>query len=452
MSDSPTSGDEALARRRTRERLVRRPAPQNDPLRPARLSRWETRVAALVAFLFFFGPALGWVAGFRPVAFENHALAPFPGPDAGLGSFNQFDAWATDHLVARRRAVELERQVELSLFNEEPPPSWTSWTGPGIPGTQGGATGELAQLRGVPDWAVLQGEQGVLYYWADFRNACLGVDPTTRGLLPVISDLETATTASGRRFLFTVAPDKSTVEQRFLPDVFLGHDCSAARKATTWSMLARHAPRSYVPIEGKLAAAERTSSDLAYIRGDTHWNGVGAMIFAESLAEAVTPGSTAQTTLVRDANHPFPTDLSRLRGGPSRQPGLDVTARRPGVVSRMVEDRWVTVDPHVKGVAAYPMEIWHSQATSSGAPLVQPRVVLFGDSFSADSRAQLAPFFRDLTFVHVDSLYLDPQVAISAVQGADVVLVERAEREMYDPGLLEGPGLAMQIAELPGPR
>jgi alginate O-acetyltransferase complex protein AlgJ len=450
MAD-PHAYDDALAKRRARERLVRRQTLQNDPLRPARLARWERLAAAAIAFLFFFGPALGWLAGLRPVAFENHALASFPGPQAGLDYFRQFDAWATDNLVGRRRAVDLERQIELSLFGEEPPPSWSSWATSGIAGAGNGPTGELAQLQNVPDWAVLQGEQGTLFYWQDFRNACLGVDPASRGLLPVVSDLAAATAASGRRFLFTVAPDKSTVESRFLPDAFLGRECSAARKAATWSLLARRPPPSYVPLEGRLERAEQGSSDLAYRRGDTHWNGVGATVFAESLAEAVSPGSTAGTTLVRDPNHPSPADLSRLLGGPSTQQALDIRPVRPGVTTRTVEDRWVTVDLHVKGVALYPIEIWHSQATSTKAPLVEPRVVVLGDSFTANARSQLAPFFKDITFMHVDSLYLAPALAVPAIQQADVVIVERSEREMYSPGLLAAPALGRQISALPPP-
>lgn len=441
-----------MARSRGSERLRSRPAPQNDPLRPARLRRWETLAAAAIAFLFFFGPTLGWVAGLRPIAFENHTLAPFPGPQAGSGYFAQFDAWATDHLIARHRAVALNREAELRLFGEEPPPSWTSWGQSGLPGTESGPTGELAQLKGVPDYAVLQGEQGVLFYWQDFRNACLGVDPLSRGLLPVASDLREATNASGRRFLFTIAPDKSTVESRFLPGAFLGRDCSADRKSRTWGALAARAPTGYVPIQGRLERAEQGSSDLTYRTGDTHWNGVGSTIFAESLAEAVSPGSTSGTIAVREANHVFPADLSMLQGGPVAKPGLNIVLQRPGVTTRLVQDTVVTVHPGISGApSSYPVQIWHSQSTSSGAPLVRPRVVLFGDSYSGYSRAQLAPFFQDLTFVHVDALYLAPEIALAAIQQADVVIVERAEREMYVPGLLEAPGLTNRISALPPP-
>lgn len=440
-----------MERTRAREGLGRRKAPSNDPLRTARLRRWELVVLAVIGFFFFFGPALGWVAGKRPVAFENHALASFPNPSAGAAYFSGFDAWATDHLIARRRAVALDSQIERGVFGEQPPPSWTTWTAPTIPGTQSGPTGEKAQLRTVPDYAVLQGEQGILYYWQDFKNACLGVDPVTRGLLPIAADMSSATRASGRQFLFTVAPDKSTVESRFLPDAFLGRDCAEARKSEMWKALGAHPPADYVPLIGKLQRAESTGPDLTYRTEDTHWNGVGSMIYAESLAEAISPGSTADTSLVRDAHHVFPADLSMLLGGPSSRPGLDVVPSRPGVTTS-IQDVTVTVHPHVRGApSSYPIEIWHSRSTSTSAPLVQPSVVLLGDSFSAYAQAQLAPFFRDLTFVHIDSMYLAPQLALPAIQGADVVVLERAERDVYGTGLLEAPGLLQQIRALPHP-
>lgn len=430
------------AARRTRTR----PSLQNDPLDRTRTTNLERTAAAILAFLFFFGPCLAFVAGKRPVAFENHALAPFPSARAGWGVFTGFDAWAGDHLVGRQRAVQLNRALETRLFGEQPPAAASDVSQTGLPGTAQGATGELAQLRTIPTYAVLPGKNGVLYFWADVREACAGGDPQTSGVIPDVAQLRSAVLASGRRFYFTVAPDKSTVESRFLPDHYLGKDCSTRAKARFWDFLANHAPPGYVPVLPGLQHLERVGGTQTYRSKDSHWNGLGSVSYAEALVEAISPGSTAGTYLLRDPNYLFPADLSMLQGGPNQQRGITVLPERAGVTTRTIQDTTVTVTPRGQAAGRFDVRIWHSQSTSTSAPLVQPRVVVLGDSFTGYSIAQMAPYFHDITWIHIDSLDLAPQLALPAIAQADVVVVERAER---DRSFRLAPGLAREISTLP---
>lgn len=405
-----------------------------------------------LAVLLLFGPVLGYLAGKRPAAFENHGLAPFPSARSGWGFFNGFNSWATDHLVGRYDAVQANRQLEASLFHEQPPPAWQDWATSGIPLQEGGSTGELAELRQVPDYAVLPGLNGVLYYWQDFQFACLGVNLQTQGLVPVINELRTALNASGRQVYYTIAPDKSTVESRFLPSSFLGRDCSAKAKAKLWKFMATDPPQGYIPLLPALDKADHDGPDLVYRRKDTHWNGVGAMIYAKQLVNALSPGALADTDWDYQPDHPMPADLSMLQGGLSTVPALNVVPQRAGVTTDAGPMSAVTIHPHVKGSpGSYQLEYWHSQSTSTGAPLVQPRVLILGDSFTFNAEAQLAPFFSNVSFLHLDSLYMDPQAALSAIRGAQVVIVERCERDLHDTGIQLAPGLGNELEALPGP-
>lgn len=428
----------------------RRPRLQNDPIRPARLPAWERVLIGALALLVLFGPALGYLAGKRPQAFENHALAPFPSLSSGWGFFGGFNSWATDSLIGRKRAVMADREIELRLFHEEPPPAWEDWAVSGIPQQEGGATGELAELRQVPDTAVLQGQQGVLFFWQDFQYACLGVNPATRGLTPEINELQAAMHASGRRLLYTIAPDKSTVESRLLPARFLGSDCSAAAKARLWHLMATNPPSGYVPLLPGLERAD-TGPDRAYITAGTHWNGVGDMVYAQQLVQAIDPAALGDTTW-RTEKRGFPSDLAALMGGPGEESGVDMLPERTGVTTDTSPLVTTKIHPHVAGYSgAYPLQSWSSRSTSTAAPLIQPRVLILGDSFTALSKAQLAPFFRDVTFLHLDAMALDPAAVVAAVKSAQIVVVERVERWLNGEGLLMAPGLANEIGELPPP-
>ena len=104
--------------------------------------------------------------------------------------------------------------------------------------------------------------------------------------------VEKIVTASGRHFLFIVAPAKAIVYPEFLGlapeflnggrsqlDLFLGH-------------LDRHPLKSYVPLDEVMKAA-KSSQVLLYDKVHAHWNGLGALVAAECIYHRI-HGDTAR--------------------------------------------------------------------------------------------------------------------------------------------------------------
>ena len=99
-------------------------------------------------------------------------------------------------------------------------------TGGGGPTAGVPADGEGAQGGEAEDYPrVIAGRRGLAVLRQDVENLCR----PTRAVSEVMERLDrlaAAVEASGRRFVLVVAPDKSSVYPRALPDTYLGEDCA----------------------------------------------------------------------------------------------------------------------------------------------------------------------------------------------------------------------------------
>ena len=177
--------------------------------RGAARGRRPTRrpVAALVALVFFFGPLAAFVLG-RPAraAFENRALAELPSPSDGWSFFPDFTTWAVDHLPLRQQAVEayaagvgarLRRAAVLRRHR------------PGPAGRRGSPARAPRTASRSSTRRCIQGEDGWLYFGADVSEPVRARRAASTRRWSGSTAWPTPCEASGRRFVFTVAPDKT---------------------------------------------------------------------------------------------------------------------------------------------------------------------------------------------------------------------------------------------------
>ncbi len=370
--------------------------------------------ALLAALAFFFGPLGAFVLGARPEAFENRALSDLPSPSDGWSFFPDFTTWAVDHLPLRQQAVEVYAAGSEEVFGEPPSYGGTD-QGPvgGAPpgdGTDGAAT-EYPK--------VLQGEDGWLYFGGDVSNLCepvRGVEET----LERMDRLARAVEQSGRRFVWTVATDKSTVYPDALPETYLGRECSEARRAEFWEALYDAPPSNYVDLRRSLEEEQRRTGEPIYRRTDTHWADRGAAIYAREVARALDPSLLDSTSFREDGPKTWPGDLAAMSGQPSEDEFTAVSVSRPGVRPVGRDDIALPEMP-VTGPVTVTNE-------TTGAPLFAPATLLLGDSFSNSSRPLLGPFFRQVTVLHNEYADIDPQAAAAALVDADVIVLEIVER------------------------
>ena len=388
-----------------------RPAPA--ATRPRRSRRTRRPVAALIALIFFFGPAAAYALGVRPTAFENRALADLPSPGDGWSFFPDFTTWAVDHLPLREQAVGAYAAGSERLFGEPPSYGGTE-QGPlgGVP------SGESTEGEGTEYPQVLQGQDGWLYFGSDIRSMCQparSVDET----MARIDRLAEAVEASGRRFVFTVAPDKTTIYPDALPDTYLGEECAGERRTAFWDALRSESPDWYVDLRGPLEEEQERTGPI-YRPTDTHWAPRGGAVYAEELARHLDPRLLDDFDVVDTGMVTRPGDLSRILGTRTEDEVPDVAVERPGVEPVGRETLDLPAVPTGRPATA--------RNESSDALLFPGRTLLLGDSFTNASLSQLGGLFAEVTLLHNEVAGPYPQAVADLMVSSDVVVLEIVER------------------------
>jgi alginate O-acetyltransferase complex protein AlgJ len=384
------------------------------PAAPAsRRRRRPTRrpVAMLIAFLFFFGPAMAFLVGVRPQAIENRALTALPSVSDGWKFFPSFTSWAVDHLPLRAQAISANAKVSEKVFGEAP--SFNGDTGGPIGGTPGGAA-----TKASPYPRVIQGKNGWLYFGADIANAC---QPTASvaDTLAKLNRLAHAVQASGRRFVLAIAPDKSTVYPDALPDTYAGKSCAEARRSAFWAAVAKNPPAGYVDLKTPLLAEQKRSGVPVYRQTDTHWGPMGAAIYAEKLAAALDPALLKNTSIVAKGTSTRNGDLGNMISAPHLDSFPDVEVQRPGVTP---------VGRSSLTLPAMPYSPQTFTDKTTGASLFTPKTLLLGDSFSSASGPSLGGLFAHVTLLHNETSGPYPQAVANLMSDSDVVVIEVVER------------------------
>ncbi|HEX3814811.1 MAG TPA: hypothetical protein VHX59_18410 [Mycobacteriales bacterium] len=381
-------------------------------------------VALVCAVAFFFTPLVARLSGQKAIELENHKLATFPALQS-WNFFTGFDQWSIDHLPLRQYAVRGNANLSEALFNQAPAYGGNADTGIAAIGTHAGQKQEDPNpTNSYP--RVLQGKDGWMFLGEDASGACETKAPLSLGLARV-ADLAKAVEASGRRFIFVVAPNKTTIERDKLPDHFYGKDCMIKREDDFWREIRANPPPGFVDLRAPLEKAQREDGKPIYWKTDSHWTSRGAAVFAHQLAAKLDPGLWKDTKVVSTGPAQRQGDLSDLLGTPKTDtsPGWDV--QRKGVKTGY------TVAPSL------PQRPTPIHNTTTDAPLFQPKTMLLGDSFTDTSRRVLYPLFANVTPLHNKASLGFPKTFANTLINSDVVVLEEVERSMLGGG---GPSIS----------
>jgi hypothetical protein len=279
---------------------------------------------------------------------------------------------------------------------------------PGVgPAQQGGTPG----AQTFP--TVLGGTDGWLYYGGDIRNACRPVlsAPVTVERLNRLADI---IKRAGKTFVLFIPPDKTDVYPEHLPATYLGSDCAPKAQRALWAALAAHPPAGYQDLHGALLRAKAQAPAVPlYRKLDTHWNGRGALMYGQMLADSLDPRLWPTTHVTELGDQPAHTDLAALLGEttPEQAPAFAVT--RPGVVNTRDDAGQVT-------------------NTTTNAPLIKKRTLFISDSFTESSRFALNPFFESAGFTNSIAAQTEFGNLAASIRGAGVVVLEIVERDVVD--------------------
>lgn len=379
----------------------------------------SVRIAiALLAVTFFFGPAVAAAAGVRAPAIENHKLGPLPNTSDGWRSFGIFDTWATDHLPLRNVAISANTKVERNVFGETPnygangTATTTTTTGvAGISVPQPSVAPASAEPTDFP--VVISGLDGWLFYGTDLRAAC---NQTLSA--PVIAQrfqqLSKIMQRAGKQFVMMIAPDKSDIYPQYLPTADQGVTCVSKAEAALWAALAAHPPAGYQDLRGAIEAAKaKDPGTLLYRKLDTHWNGRGALIYAQVLTDSLDPTlwPTATVTPLGDSNSQ--TDLEALLGQRTTEQAPLFSVTRPGVTTTVNTTSQLA-------------------DTTTDAPLITPKTLFISDSFTDSSRFAINPFFAQAGFINSSAAGTAYDELVQSIKSSKIVVLEIVERTVID--------------------
>jgi alginate O-acetyltransferase complex protein AlgJ len=401
--------------------MVRVPRLRAPHLRVPRVSvrGKSVRIAiALLALTFFFGPAVAAAAGVRAPAIENHKLGPLPNTSDGWRSFGIFDTWATDHLPLRNVAISANTKVERNVFGETPnygangTATTTTTTGvAGISVPQPSTAPASAEPTDFP--VVISGLDGWLFYGTDLRAAC---NQTLSA--PVIAQrfqqLSQIMQRAGKQFVMMIAPDKSDIYPQYLPTADQGVTCASKAEAALWAALAAHPPAGYQDLRGAIEAAKaKDPGTLLYRKLDTHWNGRGALIYAQVLINSLDPAlwPTATVTPLGDSNSQ--TDLEALLGQRTTEQAPLFSVTRPGVTTTVNTTSQLA-------------------DTTTDAPLITPKTLFISDSFTDSSRFAINPFFTQAGFINSSAAGTAYDELVQSIKSSKIVVLEIVERTVID--------------------
>ena len=268
----------------------------------------------------------------------------------------------------------------------------------------------------------VKGKHGWLYFGADFDNACSVGGPGLKEAADQLAKVANIIRASGRRVVWTMAPNKSAPLVRYVKKKRVPHGkCARTGMARQTRLLRNYRSPGYLPMVDPLAASKHE----VYWKTDPHWSTVGGAIYAKEVARALDP-KLAAIQRSRYGTETGVGSLNLLRGIDKKEtlerayPATNVkVTQRPG------DTPWT----------GYPEFTWDTSWDTKPAKRTWPgKTLVIGDSFSMFGLESIRPLFRHgrwMWFAHVAL-----QDMVQAIKQSDTVVLEVFE--LYVPNTIVG--------------
>ncbi len=304
------------------------------------------KIFSIIFILILLSPTAVWLIhldfgikvqrlGLQPPRFDGRALF-------NNDYYRSFDQYVNDSFSLRSPLVFAKRWIDYHLF---------------------GATDAADVHVGSHGW--LYSRQSI----DDYRKEACGDSAAIEQLVLELHAIERIVEASGRRFIFTVAPNKSTIYPEFLGFVPLGESCNHSRYDLLLEKLERYPLKHFVRLEKRLQNAKQRPA-LLYSPTGTYWNASGALVAAETIhAEMIQVPGQYQAPGYLHGDPGDPNDLAR------RMIGFLTQAEDGAVI----------------------------QLTSSGRP-DRSTAIVYGDGFIKNLVPYLSQMLGSLMVIPTDSI------------------------------------------------
>jgi hypothetical protein len=264
----------------------------------------------------------------------------------------------------------------------------------------------------MPAETVVHGKDGVLYIGEDFDALC-GVGRGFTTGLHRLARLSQLIERSGRRSLFALAPDKSSVVLSDLPDPLPHGSCDQFGLERDRKVLDGYGDPDFVLVRRRLA---RTPD--AFWKTDAHWSTVGGSVYAEEVARHLSRRLaraqryvTTQRTKLGDLEIFLPDAVAET--APARLPANGVSTR-PADGSPAFDSTFIKFYMDLSWTSTPARKTWPG------------RTLLLGDSFTYTALEPLMNLFHNGRFMWLG--HTDTDDIVRAISRADTVIIEAVQR------------------------
>lgn len=358
--------------------------------------RFAMTVFLLLAFVFACTPSVGMLWARTDTTSENRELASPPQLTTQDGDFNvgvlaDAGTYFEDHFAYRNELVSAQSSIR-AIF----------------------ATSPTDQ--------VVVGRDGWLYYGGtlpDYLGQSELSDRALRNIAHNLSLVQHYAKAHGARFVFTIAPNKNTLYPEHMPYYYL-----KSEQAGNASRLRPYLEDAHVAYADLFALFEgqvgTSGEECLYLKRDTHWNNLGALIAAKLLLKSLGRNLSAPFGEDGVRREDFTGDLESILFPSGARSETNWYFEGYNDSEGMTGELW----SFVQGSDVTDAQL---ETKSSDDEAIES-LVMFRDSFGNALISFLAPQFAHATF----SKLVPYNIALLASIDADAVIIERAERHLSD--------------------
>lgn len=352
-------------------------------------------VALVLALLLI--PFVGMAVAPTTATTENRDLAEMPSLFKD-GSFNvyflpELGAYFEDHYAFRNNLVDANSRMQMALFGTSP----------------------------IDD--VVAGKDGWLFYQGeveDFQGTNLVTDRGADNIAFNLSLMQGYIQSKGSSFVFTMAPNKSTLYPQYMPDNLV------AGSVHNWDLVKPYLTKygiNFVDLQQVISGSDQT----LYCKTDTHWNQTGARLGYQAIMNGLNLPHRDFAEIQPQHSSDFVGDMERMLYPTSAQPeaesSFDYALDWSFVQGASVEDPMVT-----------------TRGAGEGS------LLMFRDSFCNKLMPYFATNFQQCTFDKYVPYNLDSIDALAP----NAVVFERVERHFYDLGMnaaiMQAPGVGIDFS------
>lgn len=275
--------------------------------------------------------------------------------------------------------------------------------------------GKLFQVSAAD--SVIAGTEGWLYYkdsLDDYLGRNVLSDRAVYNIAHTLRLMQTYVEQTGRKFVFTVAPNKNSLYNEHMP-YYYGKKVSDERNIEKLKQALESEGVNYVDL---FPVFEETDEILYHMR-DSHWNNKGAAMAAEELLCQLGMEGNSWLDMEYEVRCDFEGDLDLMLYPDAVTPENEIYFAEP-----------FTYDYVGEVESNFDPQIQTTNADKAGG------LLMYRDSFGNALLPFLAEEFGTSTFSRGIPYYLDDMF----FSGADTVVVERAER--FLPDMSENPPVA----------